>query len=54
MGNIINKLRILDQTKQGIKAAIEAKGQMIGDIPFSQYPDKIQHIEGGGPTSGID
>ena len=42
-----NKLTRLSQTKLDIKNAIEDKGQEIGDIPFSQYADKIANIETG-------
>ena len=55
MGKTADKLAKLAQTKEGIKAAIEAKGYTVGNIPFSQYPGKIQQIEGGGQDpEGID
>lgn len=44
MNTIAEKLALLEQTKAAIKAAIEAKGQTVGDIPFSQYPAKIAAI----------
>lgn len=49
MSTIAEKLALLAQTKAAIKAAIEAKGQVVGDIPFSQYPAKIAAI---GTASG--
>lgn len=52
MGTTADKLNKLMQTKTAIKTAIEAKGQTVGDIPFSQYPAKINAIEGGGGASG--
>lgn len=52
MGTTADKLNKLVQTKAAIKTAIEAKGQTVGDIPFSQYPAKINAIEGGGEGSG--
>lgn len=40
-----NKLNLLLQTKANIKAAIEERGQTVGNIPFSQYAEKILAIE---------
>lgn len=36
--------------KSALKAAIEAKGVPVGDVPFSDYAGLIMLIEGGGPT----
>lgn len=36
----------------GIKTAIEEKGVTVGNIPTSQYADKIGQISSGGETSG--
>lgn len=44
MGTTAAKLEALLSTKTDIKRAIEAKGQEVGDIPFSQYPAKIDAI----------
>lgn len=44
MGTTAAKLEALLATKTDIKRAIEAKGQEVGDIPFSQYPAKIDAI----------
>lgn len=52
MGTTADKLNKLTQTKAAIKAAIESKGQAVGNIPFSQYPAKIDAIEGGGGSTG--
>lgn len=48
MSTIAEKLNLLLSTKAAIKAAIEAKGVTVGNIPFSQYPGKISLINGGG------
>lgn len=45
MSDITEKLALLANTKDAIKNAIDAKGQVVGDIPFSQYPAKIAAIE---------
>ena len=47
MSDITEKLALLANTKDAIKNAIDAKGQVVGDIPFSQYPAKIAAIETG-------
>ena len=47
MSDITEKLELLANTKAAIKNAIDAKGQAVGDIPFSQYPAKIAAIETG-------
>ena len=47
MSTIEQDLNLLRQTKSGIKSAIEEKGQMVGSIPFSEYPEKIRAIETG-------
>lgn len=47
MGTIVQKLNQLSKTKDDIKKALELKGQTIGDIPFSQYSNKILQIESG-------
>lgn len=52
MGTTADKLNKLVDTKAAIKSAIESKGQTVGNIPFSQYPDKIKAIEGGGSGGG--
>lgn len=46
MSSIAEKLNLLLSTKAAIKAAIEAKGVIVGNIPFSQYPEKIKAISG--------
>jgi surface protein len=45
---IADKLTLLANTKTAIAQAIEDKGVTVGEIPFSQYPDKIAEISGGG------
>jgi surface protein len=47
---IADKLTLLASTKTAIAAAIEDKGVTVGSIPFSQYPEKIAEITGGGPA----
>lgn len=54
MSTIAEKLNLLLSTKAAIKAAIEAKGVTVGNIPFSQYPGKISLISGGGSGGGDD
>lgn len=44
-GNIADKLNLLIDTKLRIKEAIEERNIEVGDIPFSQYPDKIRLID---------
>lgn len=51
MSTIAEKLNLLLSTKAAIKAAIEAKGVTVGNIPFSQYPGKISLISGGDSAS---
>lgn len=53
MGTTAAKLEALLATKTDIKRAIEAKGQEVGDIPFSQYPAKIDAISSGGDASDV-
>lgn len=48
MGTTADKLNKLLQTKAAIKTAIEAKGVIVGDAKFADYPTKIAAIEGGG------
>ena len=45
---IASELTLLNNTKTAIADAIEDKGITVGSIPFSQYPDKIAEISGGG------
>lgn len=48
-GTITDKLIYLNDTKQIIKSAIEAKGVEVStETPFRQYADKIGEISGGG------
>lgn len=51
MSSIAEKLVLLNQTKTDIKAAIEAKGQTVGNIAFSQYANKIRTIKGLSPVT---
>ena len=51
---IADRLTDINNTKLAIKASIEAKGQTVGSIPFSEYPSKIAAIEGGGLTPVIN
>ena len=44
---IADRLTDINNTKLAIKASIEAKGQTVGSIPFSEYPSKIDAISGG-------
>lgn len=53
-GTTSDKLQAVLASKEGIRAAIEAKGVQCGaDVPFSAYPQKILSIEGGG-SGGIE
>lgn len=51
MSTISEKLVQLNDSKQAIKGAIEAKGVTVGDAPLSDYAGKITQIEGGGGES---
>ena len=51
MSTIAEKLIRLNRTKTDVKAAIEAKGQAVGNIPFSQYANKIRAIKGLSPVT---
>ncbi len=42
--SIEDELTLLSNTKNAIKAAINAKGVSVGNEPFSQYPAKIMNI----------
>jgi hypothetical protein len=42
--NIPDSLILLNSTKAAIAAAIEEKDIVVGDIPFSEYPEKIRMI----------
>ncbi len=44
MGTIIDKINAATASKQAIKVAIENKGVVVGDIPFSQYSQKVADI----------
>lgn len=44
MGTIADNLQIIAQCKEDIKDAIESKGVSVGDIPFTNYADKIGEI----------
>lgn len=46
--SIANKLLALNTLKGQIKDAIEQKGVTVSDAPFTDYPDKILEIQGGG------
>jgi hypothetical protein len=45
---IASQLTSINNSKQAIKTAIEAKGVTVGTAPFDEYADKIDLIEGGG------
>lgn len=51
MSTIAEKLTLLNKTKTDIKAAIESKGQAVGNIPFSQYANKVRAIKGLSPVT---
>ena len=51
---IADRLTDINNTKLAIKASIEAKGQTVGSIPFSEYPSKIDAISGGGSSPVIN
>lgn len=46
MSVIADKLQLTLATKENIKKAIENKGITVGDVPFSDYPSKIDSIGG--------
>jgi hypothetical protein len=51
--SIAESLIELNNTKQSIKAAIEAKGQNLSGVPFTGYADKIANIETSGTGTEI-
>lgn len=48
--SIASQITLLNNTKQGIKTAINNKGVTVTDEPFAEYPDKIRLIPNGGGT----
>ena len=44
---IADKLTELQATKTAIKTAIENKGQDLNGVPFTEYAEKIEAIQGG-------
>lgn len=46
--SIASELTLLNNTKQGIKTAINNKGVSVTNEPFADYPDKIRLIPNGG------
>lgn len=46
--SIASELTLLNNTKQGIKTAINNKGVTVTNEPFAEYPDKIMQIQSGG------
>lgn len=53
MATIAENLQTLNETKANIKMAIEAKGQDLTDVPFTQYAEKINNIQAGGSGGEI-
>ncbi|MBD5148782.1 MAG: hypothetical protein HDT18_00035 [Oscillibacter sp.] len=52
MGTIAEKLRLLQESKKDIRAAIMEKGQSVPETaPLSSYGDKIRAIQTGADTS---
>ena len=52
MGTIAEKLRLLQESKKDIRAAIMAKGQSVPETaPLSSYGNKIRAIQTGADTS---
>ena len=47
MATISENLQTLNEAKLAIKTAIEAKGQNLTDVPFTDYAEKITAIVGG-------
>lgn len=48
MAALAENLLLLNQIRIDIKAAIEAKGVVVAEAPFSDYPALISSIFGGG------
>lgn len=46
--SISSELILLNNTKQGIKQAINNKGVTVTSEPFAEYPDKVRLIPNGG------
>ena len=53
MATVAENLQTLNEAKSAIKMAIEAKGQDMTDVPFTQYAEKINDIQAGGGGDSV-
>lgn len=53
MSTIAENLQVIYDIKENIKTAIESKGVGVGDVPFTNYADKIGEITVGGDCEGV-
>lgn len=48
MNSLVENIQVLYDIKNNIKSSIENKGVVVGDVPFTEYPSKIDKITSGG------
>lgn len=53
MATISENLSKLTEAKENIKTAIEAKGQDLTNVPFSEYGNKIEQLQTGSGVNGL-
>ena len=47
MNSLVENIQVLYDIKNNIKSSIENKGVVVGDVPFTEYPSKIDEITTG-------
>ena len=47
MNSLAENIKVLYDIKDNIKSSIENKGVVVGDVPFTEYPSKIDEITTG-------
>ena len=47
MNSLVENIQVLYDIKNNIKTSIENKGVVVGDVPFTEYPSKIDEITSG-------
>ena len=50
-GSPVDELNVTQDTKSRLKTSIEAKGVVVGDVIFSEYPGKVDDIGTGCPDA---
>lgn len=46
MASLEENLQVLEETKANFKTALESKGIDLTDVPFTQYPEKLNDVGG--------